>query len=245
MHARSRSSHPRRRAPRISERGLTLIEILVVISIMAIVTGVAVGGSMQLPSSRLRRSATMIASAVKVAYTRATATSHSLRLVLDLDGGRLWLEESDIPMLARSRDASATGGADPITEAERAALAEGAQIVKGPPVPRPRFHPIAAYGFGDVESSKGGKPLQRGITFRSVQTTHDDTARTSGRAYLYFWPGGRTELASIQLRIAGSESDSQALTVQVAALTGKVSVKAGAVDLEVPTDTSDRQDTGF
>jgi general secretion pathway protein H len=239
---RSPLPHPARR---ISERGLTLIEILVVITIMAVVTGAAVAGSMQLPSARLRRSATMVASAVKVAYTRATATSHSLRLVLDLESQKLWLEESDVPMLARSKDASATGGADPITEAERAAIAEGARIVKGPPIARPRFHPIAAYGFGDVEEGKGGKPLQRGITFRSVQTTHDDTARTAGRAYLYFWPGGRTELASIQLRIGDSEAEAHALTVLVAPLTGKVVVKSGAVDLEIPTDTSDRQDTGF
>lgn len=239
----SRPSPYRRRAT--SERGLTLVEILIVMAIMAVVTGAAVAGSMQLPSARLRRSATMIASAVKVAYTRATATSRALRLVLDLDGQKIWLEESEAPMLVRSNDTSATGGADPINQAEQAALAEGAKIVKGPPVARPHFHPIEAYGFGDVEAGKGGKPLQRGITFRSVQTTHDDVARTSGRAYLYFWPGGRTELASIQLRIGDSATESQELSVLVAPLTGKVAIKPGPVDLEVPTDTSDRQDTGF
>jgi general secretion pathway protein H len=226
---------------------LTLIEILIVMALMAIFTAAVVGGTMQLPSSRLRRSATMIASAVKVAYTRATATSRSLRLVLDMDQQKIWLEEADTPMLVRSKDTSSTGGADPITQAEQAALAEGAQIVKGPPVPRPRFHPIQAYGFGDVEAGKGGKALQRDITFRSVQTTHDDAARTSGRAYLYFWPGGRTELASIELRIQQSEAESEQVTVLVAPLTGKVSIKPGAVDLEIPTDdgNSDKMDTGF
>ncbi len=236
------STHHRRR---VGERGLTLIEILIVMAIMAIFTGAAVAGTMQLPSSRLRRSATMIASAVKVAYTRSTATSKSLRLVLDLDEQKIWLEEGDTPMLVRSNDKSATGGADPITQAEQVALAEGAQIVKGPPVARPRFHAIKAYGFGDVESGKGGKPLQRDITFRAVQTTHDDSARTSGRAYLYFWPGGRTERASIQLRIRESEAESEQVSVLVSPLTGKVTIKPGPVDLEIPTDDSDRQDTGF
>jgi general secretion pathway protein H len=238
----ARSPHLRRR---VSERGLTLIEILIVMAIMAVVTGAAVTGSMQLPTSRLRRSATMIASAVKVAYTRATATSRSIRLVMDLDTNKVWLEESDAPMLAESKAKSAAGGADAVTEAERAAVAEGTQIVKGPTIARPRFKPIQAYGFGDVESGKGGKPLQRGIAFRSVQTTHDDTARTSGRAYLYFWAGGRTELASIQLRILDAESESAQVSVLVSPLTGKVAIKPGAVDLEIPTDTSDQQDTGF
>lgn len=237
----------RPRAPSDS-RGLTLVEIIVVISLIALVSGLAITGSMQLPSARLRRSATMIASAIKVAYTRATATSRSLRLVMDLDHQKVWLEESRSPMLVQSAGATATGGAEAITQAEKDALSAGERIVKGPPIPKPRFTPIETYGFGDVESGKGGKSLQSGIEFRSVQTPHDDAPRTSGRAYLYFWPGGRTELASIQLRIGQSDEDSRTLTVQVSPLTGKVEIQGGAVDLEVPTDddhTSDRLDTGF
>jgi general secretion pathway protein H len=229
-------------------RGLTLIEIIVVMTIIAVISGVAIAGSMQLPSARLRRSATMIASAIKVAYTRATATSHDLRLVMDLDQQRIWLEESNVPMLVQSGASVATGGADAITQAEKDALAEGEKVLKGPPVPKPRFKPIEVYGFGDVESGKGGKPLQRGITFRAVQTTHDDAPRKSGRAYLYFWPGGRTERASIEIRIGDAEEDARTLTVLVSPLTGKVVVKGGPAELEVPTDddhASDRQDTGF
>jgi general secretion pathway protein H len=231
---------------RASTRGLSLIEIIVVIGIMAVVIGVAVAGSMQLPSARLRRSATMIASAIKVAYTRATATSRDLRLVLDLDAKKIWLEESDAPMLVQSKDKTGTGGADPVTKAEQAAVEEGKKIMNGPPVPKPRFHPIEAYGFGDVDTGKGGKPLQRGITFRSVQTGHDDSARTSGRAYVYFWPGGRTERASIQVRIGDSSDDDRTLTLLVSPLTGKVTVKGGPAELQLPVDdttASDRQDT--
>jgi general secretion pathway protein H len=233
---------------RSSNRGLTLIEILVVMAIIAIVTGVAIGGTMQLPSERLRRSATMITSAIKVGYTRATATSRDVRLVMDFDQRKIWLEESNVPMLVRTKDATGTGGADPVTQAEAAALAEGDKIVKGPPIPKPRFHPIEAFGFGDVESGKGGKGLQRGIAFRAVQSGHDDAPRTSGRAYLYFWPGGRTERSSIQLRIGESEDEGRTLTLLVSPLTGKVKAKPGPVDLELPTDdvkASDREDTGF
>jgi general secretion pathway protein H len=231
-----------------SRRGLTLVEIIVVMSIIAVVSGVAIAGSMQLPSARLRRSATMIASAIKVAYTRATATSHDLRLVMDIDQQKIWLEQSDIPMLVKHASATATGGADAITQAEKDAIEAGDKILRGPAVRKPRFTAIEAYGFGDIESGKGGKPLQRGITFRAVQTTHDDAPRTSGRAYLYFWPGGRTERASVQLRIGDSGDSSRILTVLVSPLTGKVTVKGGPAELEVPTDddrASDRLDNGF
>ena len=217
-------------------------------AIIAVVSGVAIGGSMQLPSARLRRSATMIASAIKVAYTRATATSRDLRLVLDFDHRTIWLEQSDAPMLVKSSDSNATGGADAITQAEQQAVAAGDKILKGLPIHKPRFSVVEAYGFGDSEAGKGGKPLQRGITFRSVQTAHDDAPRTSGRAYLYFWPGGRTERAAIQLRIGDSGEEARTLTLLVSPLTGKVTVKSGAVDFELPTDddrASDRVDTGF
>lgn len=232
-------------------RGLTLIEILVVLVIVVLVSGMAIAGSMQLPSARLRRSATMVASAIKVAYTRATATSRDLRLVMDLDQKKVWLEESDEPMLAKSKDKSAAGGADPMTTVEQAAVAESATIMKGPPIPKPRFHPIQAFGFGEGENEspgKGGKPLQRGITFRSVQTPHDDTPRTSGRAYLYFWPGGRTERAAIQMRIGDTEDEDRILTILVSPLTGKVTIKGGTAELVLPTDdtqASDRRDTTF
>jgi len=240
------------RRSRASSRGLTLIEIFVVIAIIALVTGVAVAGSGQLPSARLHGAATMIASAVKVAYTRATATSRDLRLVMDLDTQKIWLEQSDIPMLVQNKGTAASAGSDPMTDKEKEAIKEGEKILKGPPIAKPRFTPIAAWGFGDNEDngkgSKGGKPLQRGITFRAVQTTHDDKARTSGRAYLYFWPGGRTELAAITIRIGDSTDDDYAMTLLIAPLTGKVKIKGGAVDLKVPTDdntASDRQDTPF
>ena len=237
-----------RSRPRGPLRGLTLIEIIVVLSIIALVMSVAIAGSMQLPSARLRKTATLITSAIKVGYTRATATSRDLRLVMDFEQAKIWLEETDVPMLVQSKATTSNAGAEAVTSAEREALQQADNIVKGPPIAKPSFHPIATFGFGDVEEGKGGKPLQRGIHFRQVQTAHDDTVRTSGRAYLYFWPGGLTERASIQIRIGDSDEDYQTLTLLVSPLTGKVTVKGGPVELTLPTDdtqASDRQDTGY
>jgi general secretion pathway protein H len=231
-------------AAHASRRGLTLVEILVVLSIVAIVTGTAIAGSMQLPSARLRGAATMLTSAIKVAYTRATATSRDLRLVMDVDRQGIWLEESSSPMLVQSKDKSPTGGAEAVTQVEREALEERDQILQGPPIPKPKFKPVHEYGFGETHEGAetgGARPLGRGVKFRSVQTGHDDAPRTSGRAYLYFWPGGLTERASIQIQI----DEDTILSLEVAPLTGKVTVKAGAVDLEIPTDDDRVTDTGL
>lgn len=239
---------------RSSARGMTLIEVLVVMAIVVVlVGGIAIGGG-QVAGARLRQSATLISGAVRVAFTRANATSRNIRIVFDLDARKMWLEEADRPFYASTNDKTHTGGADPATEIEQAALAESDRIVKGPRPPKPHFHVIS------VSDEKPDAPLltrdlPSGIAFRSVQAAHDDAPITSGRAYLYFWPGGETERASIQTCIAHDENgkavcdaeESGTFTMSVAPLTGKVTVKPGSIDLTLPTDdqtASDRHDPG-
>jgi general secretion pathway protein H len=224
---------------------VTLLEILVVLLLLALVVGSVIGGSGQLASVRLKRAATMVTGAVRVAFTRATATSKPQRIVFDIDEDKIWLEEGDIPMLVQSKDLTGTGGADAVTMAEQAAVREGQKIMQGPTPARPHYHTVTSLGFADENAAKGPRPLGRGIKYREIQAMHDEHARTSGRAYLYFWPGGQTELASIQLRIGQSTEDHDAITLMIAPLTGRVTVKPGAVSLVIPTDdksSSDRED---
>jgi general secretion pathway protein H len=228
-------------------RGLTLIEVLVVMAIVAILMGAIVIGSGQLATSRMRHSSTMIAGAVRVGFARASATSKSVRLVMDFTENEIWLEEGDQPMLVQSKDTTATGGAAAATTAEKQAIEEGARIVKGPTPPRTSFREIDAMGLAASAPGKGHKPLDRGIKFREVQIQHDDIPRKEGRAYLYFWPGGQTERASIQLKIGEDKEEKDAITLLVAPLTGKTTVKDGAVEIAKPVDdseSSERRDPG-
>jgi general secretion pathway protein H len=83
-------------------------------------------------------------------------------------------------------------------------------------------------GFGaDGEGSE--RELGTGIRFLQVQTEHDLEPRTEGQAYLYFWPGGGTERAAIQI---GRQGDTTGLTVLVSALTGRARLQRGRVELE-------------
>jgi general secretion pathway protein H len=234
------------RVVRAPLRAMTLVEVLVVLAIVALVMGTVVMGSGQLASSRLRHSSTMIAGAVRVAFSRATSTSKSIRLVMDLEESLIWLEEGDQPHLVQTKDTTGTGGASAATVAEQAALEESSRIVKGPTAPRTAFHEIDPMGLVASDPGKVKKPLERGIKFREVQIAHDDQPRKSGRAYLYFWPGGQTERASIQLSIGNSENDKDTITLLVSPLTGKVTVKDGVVALEPMSDqdASEREDPG-
>lgn len=239
---------------RFGERAMTLIEVLIVMAIVVIlIAGITLGGG-QVASARLRQSATLITGAVRVGFTRSNATSKNIRLVLDLDNSKLWLEEADRPFYAKANDKTGTGGADPATAAEQAAIEEGDRLTKGPRPPKAHFHMIST-SEDKPNLAVLSKPLPSGIHFRSVQTAHDDTPVTKGRAYLYFWPGGETERASIQtcithtvdkLEVCDTENDGT-FSMMVAPLTGKVTVKPGSIDLVLPVDdvgASDRKDPG-
>jgi len=228
---------------------VTLLEILIVMLLLALVVGSVIAGSGQLASVRLKRAATMVTGAVRVAFTRATATSKPQRIVFDMDEDKIWLEEGETPMLVQSKDITGTGGADAVTMQEQAAVKEGEKIMKGPTIARPHFHAVESLGFAEGTGAKGPRLLGRGIKYREIQAQHDEHARTTGRAYLYFWPGGQTERAAIQLRIGESIEDRDALTLVISPLTGKVTAKSGAVSLVIPTDdkeASEREDkAGF
>ncbi len=221
-----------------------MIEVLIVMAIIALIMGAVVIGSGQLASSKMRHSSTMIAGAIRVGFSRASATSKSVRLVMDFTENEIWLEEGDQPMLVQSKDLTGTGGAAAATTAEKQAIEEGGRIVKGPTAPRTSFREIDPMGLAASAPGKGHKPLERGIKFREVQTAHDEEPRKEGRAYLYFWPGGMTERASIQLKAGNAGEEKDAITLSVAPLTGKVTVKDGAIALPKPLDDKDLSDRG-
>ncbi len=234
-----------RRPPhRRNTAGLTLIELLVVITLMALFMGAIVMGMGAATNARVRSASTMVASAVRVAFTRAAATSKSMRLVLDLDRNTVLLEESSMPMLVRRGDETGADGASATTEQEKAAIEEAERLMKGPRAPRPRFQPVDTFGF-DVDDPTKGRELGSGVAFHRVEVAHAEEPYLSGRAYLYFWPGGQTERASIQVGRADATSNDSVISVLVSPLTGRVKIEGGAKPMERPRDGSEREDTGY
>jgi general secretion pathway protein H len=227
------------------ERGVTLVEVLIVVAIVAVASTLGVLGSGMADGARLRRSSALVASAIRVAYGHANASSKVVRLVFNLDQGTVAIEESSGQLWLAKNDR--TGGAQAATETERRAIEDAETILKGPRAPRPSFHPVKAFGF-NPEKGIAGKNLERNIRFSQIETAHQDDVIKNDQAYLYFWPGGQTERASIQLSVAGSTLDSDSLTILVSPLTGKAEIRKGKVAMPRPRDDaeeSERRDTGF
>ena len=215
--------------------GMTLIEVLVVLVLVGLLTSVVVLGIGGIGSARLRGSATLVISLSKVAITRANATGRPVRIVFDLEQNRIALEEATGSRLLRVKegDKSTGAGAEASTDAEKQAEAQAENFLQGARVARPNFVPTKRVELGG-ENMGAGRALESGIVYRQIQTDHDSKARTEGRAYLYFWPGGATEWASVQLKSKGKKD---VLTVLISPLTGRSQIKLGAVEL--PNRNSD------
>lgn len=200
-----------------------------VVALMAGLSALVVSGSGMLTGTRMRSAGTLIMSSVRMGVTRANSVGRPVRLVFDLDAGRLTLEETRGRMLrVQSADEGAKAGAAAATEAEQQAAEYAREIIQGPRAPAATFTPVEGFA-ADAEDPALGRELGRDIRFLQVQTEHDAQPLTEGRAYLYFWPGGGTERAAIQITRPGDHSG---LTVLVSALTGRAKLVRGRIELE-------------
>ena len=206
-----------------------MIELLVTVALIALMTTGAVMGSGALVNSRMRGATSMIAGAIRIAFTRASATSRPNRLVFDIETSKVILEETSDTVLVRKDDPAGGGAAS--TPEERDAIEQASRIVKGPQAPRARFAPVKALGFDDPDTT-GGRSLGKGVRFRKVETGHSSEGQVAGRAYLYFWPGGQTERASIQLGPESSQKPEDGMSILVSPLTGRVRTMSGAKSMD-------------
>jgi general secretion pathway protein H len=229
------------RATRARARGVTLIETLIAIALIAIVSGMAFVGMGALSAARLKRSTTLVASSVKVAYGYANASSKTVRLVFDFENRKILLEQSNDRHLLEKGN---TGGAEGANELEKEAQAAAEALRNGPRAARAGFEAAATLGF-----DKDGKELPAGIRFWQVHTGHQDEPVSEGRAYLYFFPGGMTENASIQMLNGNGAGDDENdfMSVLIAPLTGRASITKGRVEMPEPRseeEASERRDSG-
>jgi general secretion pathway protein H len=221
------------------QRGLTLIELVIAIALVALLVGGLMFGKGMLVGSRVKSAATLLISSVRFGLARASATGKPTRLVIDLDKKMLSIEESSTSLMLREKGKDQTGGAEASTAAETKARAETDRILEGPHAPRPRFSKLSGV-HGAIEELAKGRPLGDGVVIARVRTEHDENNVEEGRAYIYFWPGGSTERAIIQLKKAGDKDAS--MTVVLSPLTGRAKIETGEVDFPEPHNIEEEFD---
>jgi len=246
-------------------RGMTLIEIMVVLGVFALMASMVVVGFGGTRSAALNEAVTEVANTMRFAFDKARVKGQYVRLLIDLDENRFSLQTAEEPMLLRAVDREGRTLVRSEAEIEeqrrrdeqakesyfRAVEALGGggggtggynpYAVRATDVPR-RRPPLFESFRAENELSALGKPIElpEGAKIVYVRTAEDPEPITSGQAAIYFFPRGRTQLAHVQ--IVDERADDEVYTIILAPLTGRVRVVPERVDLSLPEDPHDRED---
>jgi general secretion pathway protein H len=224
---------------------MSLIEIMVVVSILGLASGAAMLSLRSVGRAGLRGSAAQLAGAIRYSYDRAVTTNSYYRVVLDFDQNTYWIERSDDRMLLGREKEKAAGKGQAFDQVaadkardERAAeddqrmreRGQGLGIALEPP-PRPKRAKFQTFSDAAAKQVK-----LKGVRLFDTYTPRQREPYKKGRAYLYFFPDGHTERALV--RLAQGE---EFYSLKVSPLTGKVDVVAGRVEPERDFDTKGQE----
>lgn len=271
-------------------RGMTLIEILMVLAIVGLVVQAAASGFGPALEAEKMRAVNQVVSTINYAYNRARVHGVYLRMEIDLKENRFSLQEANEAMYLPStdrngriveidqrdieerdaRDKAAAesfndsvlnrlqeipgqilGGGDEQAEDGQGGE-EGEEAAPQDPyavTPRavPRARPPLFSAFKEENALTGlGEPIEfpEGIKVLSVRTDSDLKPIQEGKAYLYFFPSGRTQKAHIILQDEqeAKEDEYAGSTIVVSPLTGRVKVLPVIKKLDLPEDFKGGED---
>ncbi len=245
-------------------RGMTLIEIMVVVGVFALMASMVVVGFGTTRSAELNRAVTDLANTMRFAFDKSRVTGRYYRLLIDLDENRFSLQVADEAMylLPTDREGKTLVRSEAEIEEQKRrdeqakesyfrqvqALGGGGgtggfdpYAVEVKDVPR-RRPPLFESFAPENELSSLGRPIElpEGAKVVYVRTAEDPEPITAGQAAIYFFPPGRTQLAHVQ--IVDEKAEDEAYTIVLQPLTGRVKVIPERVDLDLPNDPRDRRD---
>lgn len=194
-----------------SSRGFTLIELGMVIGILVLVAAIAVPSLEAVFGVKTREEVTRIAGSIRAMYGESVLSGHTCRLVFDLEEGAYWPECAEGKVRVAAMEDSLRGK----RVEEKARDFGGTEEEKEARSQVEARNAFAAYGAGLAPK----RTLREGVSLESVWTQHQSEPYTAGQAYLYFFPGGRSERAYLHV---GDGSDTWTIIVDPA--TGRARV---------------------
>lgn len=217
-----------------TRQGMTLIEVLVVITLFALATGAVTMSLGALTRTKLRSACMRIVAASSFAYNRAVADGKTLRVIIDMEQGHLSIQQARSKVtLARTDDRERDRMDEEGVEAVDPWAAAKAKLDEPfkPSFGRSPFGPLTRPD-GQASSRHKNVPLGDGIRVVAMYLPHEREVRLSGTGAIYFFPSGLTEHAVVHLTDGG---DDRVYAVEIHPLTGRG--KVHNFPFEPPTGT--------
>ncbi len=253
---------------RRNQRGMTLIEILMVLAILGLILYSLSASMGSAGQAEIIRTTNQVAATARFAYDRARFTGDHYRLKINFEERSFALQAAGDAMYlpATNRDGEvvevdldrqeARDEADKRAEESynRSLLSkirtggdgDGVGVDLDPysaqakKVPRRKPPLFDAFDKENSLSDLGESIIfPESVKIVSVRTDADYQPISAGEAYIYFFPSGRTQMAHIQL---SDEKQENHYTIIIQPLTGSVEVVAELVDLHLAGDLLDGED---
>jgi general secretion pathway protein H len=207
------------------QRGMTLIEILIVIGVFSLMVGMVAVGFGAGQNAETTRAVNQMANTIRYGFDKARVTGDYYRVLIDLDASTVVLQEGDdrmyLPATDRNGEVVEVDVRRLQEQADRDARAEEAYNRS---IQSAVYENAEATG-GEVSELDVYKPQPRKVPRRKPP--------------IFFFPGGRTQLAHIQLQ---DESGENRYTIKVQPLTGRVTIEDGHEDLELQSDAANEEE---
>lgn len=232
--------------------GFTLIEMMIAMAIAAIVMATAVAGINSVTNANLHSGAVHLTGEFKFNYDRAIMRGRTQRLALDIDKNVYWSEYTESPFaLAKERDDGQRvdeGDADEPRSGDEGRARSSRRGGRRPGAPAPSSSSGSSSGSPSddkegvrkiLEAGQGGDfkpdteadaakptPLPNGVHIARVYAGHQVEPFSAGVAYIYFFPGGWTEPAFVEL----VDDDQDVVSLELSPLTGRVRTHDKAIE---------------
>ncbi|MBS2024353.1 MAG: hypothetical protein JST92_18290 [Deltaproteobacteria bacterium] len=202
---------------------MTLIEISIALAIAGVMVAIAVPAINSITRAQLRQRAGQLAGGLRAMYGATALLGKSCRLAIDLDAGAYQSECAQRAVtLSKEGERSRNGEREKTQEEELLENAKGREGLSDEDKTKLELAQKNAFtAYKEIPPTQLGSSVK----FSSVWVQHQPEPYNKGIAYVYFWPSGLTEAASIQL-----EQGDDVMTLLVSPLTGRVRVITGAAD---------------
>jgi len=196
----------------VNKKAFTLIELLIVLSIVGLVVGLGYPQIKKVFRSNLKSAAAQMSGMIRYGYDVSVVKGRIHRIVFDFDKGSYRLEVSNTDELA-SLEEDTTPEEQKKTET----------VSKDEPQKAPAFSPSEGAAGKD-------KKLPAGVTFDSVENVSTKRKKTTDIAYLYFFPAGLTE--DVIIRLSGEKSNSGFYSLRVNPANAKTIIEGRYLEAE-------------
>ncbi|MBF0492746.1 MAG: prepilin-type N-terminal cleavage/methylation domain-containing protein [Deltaproteobacteria bacterium] len=209
-----------------SNRGFSLIEIMVTMGIVAMILGLAATLLTDNGEQKLSDISSQIATSIKMIFNESAVKGQYFRLKIDLTENTMTPEYSAEPFRISSEEEADKAASDKegrAKEEKKTSPSEGAESSLEEAKPKENFSPVDLALLKEIK-------LPQGLKFKNIFVEHAPVPVDSGQVFVYFFPNGWVEKMVMNLC---DESEENFYSLETYSASGKTRIRASYAEMKL------------